>query len=140
MICGAIVSGSYFAMLGVKAATGRLLAPSDDRPDASCRRHQPWLLAAPVCRRPSAVGRTIRIARHPVTIVGVAWPASRGSAAGAPLRLLSLELYDVPKRPSQLPLRGGATHVLEMIARLRPGTSIEQAQVAGEPSTPARLC
>ncbi len=70
---GEIVSGEYFPVLGVRAARGRLLEPSDDRagaPPAVVLSHAFWT------RRfggsPDAVGRTIALNGQPFTIVGVA--------------------------------------------------------------------
>jgi predicted permease len=132
---GQLVSGNYFTMLGIKAAAGRLLSPGDNRPDASpvvVISHGYW--QRQFAGAPSVVGRTIRVGGHPVTIVGVAAAGFTGLSGGhSPDFFAPLELYDLLKRPKGLPLRsGGNTCVLEMIARLRPGTSIEQAQVAGE--------
>jgi putative ABC transport system permease protein len=133
---GQLVSGNYFAMLGIKAAAGRLLVPDDDRPGGSpvaVISHGYWQRQFAGDR--SAIGRTIRISGYPVTIVGVAQAGFTGLGGWGPGYdfFAPLELYDVLKDPRlRLMLRGGGTNVLEMIARLRPGTSIEQAQVAGE--------
>ena len=132
-----LVSGNYFAMLGIKAAAGRLLAREDDRPGAAPAvviNHGYW--QRQFAGEPSAVGRTIRISGHPVTIVGVAAAGFTGLGGGgwghSPDLFVPLELFDVLKHPRMYSLRSGGASVLEMIARLRPGTSIEQAQVAGE--------
>ena len=136
---GQLVSGNYFAMLGIKAAAGRLLARDDDRPGASpvaVISHGYW--QRQFAGDPSAVGRTIRLSGHPVTIVGVAaagFTGLGGWGGHSPDFFVPLELFDLLKQPRALPLRSTATtrsSVLEMFARLRPGTSIEQAQVAGE--------
>lgn len=135
---GQLVSGNYFATLGINAAAGRLLSPADDRPDASpvaVITHGYW--QRQFGGDMSAVGRTIRLADHSVTIVGVAAAGFTGiGSQHSPDFFVPLELYDllndVRSRPTRLPLKGGATSVLQMFARLRPGTSIEQAQVAGE--------
>lgn len=134
---GQLVSGNYFAMLGIKAAAGRLLTRDDDRPDASpvaVISHGYW--QRQFAGDASAVGRTIRVSGHPITIVGVAAAGFTGLGGGgrSPDFFVPLELYDALQHPKGLPpLRsGGNTSVLEMIARLRPATSIEQAQVAAE--------
>jgi predicted permease len=132
---GQLVSGNYFGMLGIKAAAGRLLSRDDDRTDAAPAvviSHGYW--QRQFAGAPSAVGRTIRISGHPATIVGVAEAGftGLGGSGHAPDFFAPLELFDVLKHPRMYSLRSGGTSVLEMIARLRPGTSIEQAQVAGE--------
>jgi predicted permease len=132
---GQLVSGNYFRMLGIKAAAGRLLSRDDDRPGASpvaVISHGYW--QRQFAGDPSAIGRTMRISGHPVTIIGVAAAGFTGLGGWGPSYdfFAPLELFDVLKDPRMLPLRSGGTSVLEMIARLRPGTSIEQAQAAGE--------
>ena len=132
---GQLVSGNYFAVLGIKAAAGRLLSRDDDRPGAApvaVISHGYW--QRQFAGDPSAIGRTIRVSGHPVTIVGVAAAGFTGLGGWGPRYdfFAPLELFDVLKDPRMLRLRSGGTSVLEMIARLRPGTTIEQAQVAGE--------
>ena len=73
MALGEVVTGNYFALLGVKAAIGRTLLPEDDRPGAS----RVAVLSHRLWRRdfggdPSALGRTLLIHGQPYTIVGVA--------------------------------------------------------------------
>lgn len=133
-----LVSGNYFGMLGIKAAAGRLLSPADDRPGASpvaVISHGYW--QRQFAGDSSVVGRTIRVSGHPVTVVGVAAAGFNGlGGRHSPDLFVPLELYDVLNdalsRPSRLPLRGATNRVLQMFARLRPETSIEQAQVTGE--------
>ena len=72
MASAQVVSGTYFDGLGVPAALGRTLGPSDDRPDAepaAVVSHRYWQ------RRflgdPAIIGKTIRVNRTTFTIVGV---------------------------------------------------------------------
>ena len=134
-VWGQLVSGNYFDALGLKPAAGRLLSPNDDRVDAE----PAVVISDGYWRRqfagaPSAVGRTIRIAGHPVTIVGVAPAGFTGLGGSGPGYdfFAPLGLFDVLKQPRTASIRDGGFSVLEMVARLPSGTSIEQAQVAGE--------
>jgi predicted permease len=70
---GAFVSGTYFEVLGANPYLGRLLQPSDDRPDAPLAMvisHDFWnaRLGAPA----DIVGRTIAIGGRDAFVVGVA--------------------------------------------------------------------
>ncbi len=72
VISGQVVSGSYFNVLGIVPAAGRLIGAGDDRPDAppvAVISHRFWQ------RRfgssPDAIGKTIAINNVPATIVGV---------------------------------------------------------------------
>ena len=83
-VIGQLVSGNYFAMLGVRPEIGRMLTPEDDR----------TLGGAPVIvlsesfwerrfgRDRSVVGRTIRINGAALTIVGVAQSGFSGLTVG----------------------------------------------------------
>ncbi len=71
---GTLVSGSYFHMLGVRPALGRLLGPEDDRAVGGhpvvVLSHRFW--ASRMGADPSVLNRTININGYPMTIVGVA--------------------------------------------------------------------
>lgn len=78
------VAGDYFQLLGVQAATGRLLRADDDRPDA-----EPAAVISfdwwqdQFAGDPSVLGTTLYLNYRPHTIVGVASPEFVGSAADA---------------------------------------------------------
>ena len=68
---GIFVSGSYFAALGVSAAAGRLLGPSDDQrgcPAVAVLSYNFWQSRYGGAQ--SAIGRTISLDRHPFQIIG----------------------------------------------------------------------
>ncbi len=72
---GEFVSGEYFGTLGVRAAIGRLLVPSDDlldAPPATVLNYGFWQNA--FAGSPSVVGKSIRLNGLSYTIVGVAEP------------------------------------------------------------------
>jgi putative ABC transport system permease protein len=115
------VSGNYFEVLGVKPVLGRAFARDEygDRAKAftaviSYRVWQNYFHADK-----SVLGRTVRINRYPVTIVGVAPREFRGDFPG-----VALDVW-VPA-----PLAGererDARH-FEAIVRLKPGVSISEA-------------
>ena len=82
---GDLVSGGFFQVLGVRAAHGRLFTPDDDRVPSG---HPVVVLGHGLFERsfggdPSAVGRTVDINNHPMTIVGVAPPGFNGVEVGS---------------------------------------------------------
>jgi hypothetical protein len=86
---GEVVTGNYFQVLGVNAAIGRTLAPTDDIQGAErvvVLSHRLW--DRDFGGSPKAVGRTLRIHGQPYTIVGV---APRGFTGMLPM--LSPELW-----------------------------------------------
>jgi predicted permease len=127
---GEMVTGSYFGMLGIVPAAGRLLGPGDDRPGAP----PVVVLAHGYWQRqfggdPSAVGRTIRVAGSPATVIGVAAAGFTGmDGARSTDFFVPLEMHDVLV-PRQR-LKDPGLSALSMMARLRPGTTLEQAQAA----------
>ena len=73
MALGEVVTGNYFQVLGVNAALGRTLLPSDDQPGApraAVISHRLWM--RDYSADPSAVGKTLLLHGQPYTIVGVA--------------------------------------------------------------------
>ena len=82
---GMLVSGSYFAMLGLTPRIGRLFTPADDRTPGG---HPVVVLSHDYWQRrfggdPSVTGRIIRVTGQPMTIVGVAPERFRGLDGGA---------------------------------------------------------
>jgi ABC-type antimicrobial peptide transport system permease subunit len=131
---GQMVSGNYYALLGVPAAAGRLIAPDDDRaPGASAvtvLSHAYWT------RRfggdTSVIGRVVRLNGHPFTIVGVSAPEFFGTRVGEPADItvpISMQVQASPETGASL-IDGEGVHQfwLEVIGRLRPGVSMAQAQ------------
>jgi len=126
---GQYVSGNYFRGLGVGAALGRTLTDEDDRPGAppvATITHQLWTRRFD--RDPSIVGKAILINKVPFTIVGVTPEGFAGT-----LDVAQSPDFTVPFAVE--PLLGGERSGLvrpaflwvNMIGRLRPGVSREQA-------------
>jgi len=78
----AYVSGSYFSVLGVRPALGRLLGPEDDRVDGQAKAvvlsHTYW--QSEFGSDPDILGRTLTVNDLPLTIVGVAPRGFHGTA------------------------------------------------------------
>src|SRR5262245_45848578 len=79
-----IVSGSYFPVLGVKPALGRLLDESDDVTPGA---HPVVALSYDYWRnqlggRSNVVGMNVLLNNHPMTVVGVSAPGFRGMDFG----------------------------------------------------------
>ncbi len=83
-IQGQLVSGGYFALLGVQPVIGRAIGPDDDRvPNGhpvAVLSHGYW--ERRFARDPSVVGRTVRLSDVPFTIIGVAPPEFFGVEIG----------------------------------------------------------
>ena len=77
----AAVSGSYFEMLGIRPALGRLISLRDDEAPLSSAVAvvSDGLWAREFARSPNVIGRTIRLGPTAFTVVGVAPPGFRGA-------------------------------------------------------------
>ena len=115
------VSGNYFDVLGVKPVLGRAFARDEygDRAKALTAVISYRLWKNYFHADQSVLGRTVRVNRYPVTIVGVAPPEFGGDFPG-----VALDAWV----PAQLAgeRERGARH-FEAIVRLKPGVSVSEA-------------
>ncbi len=115
----------YFPILGVKAALGRMFLREEDSTPAT---HFVAVLGHGLWQRrfgadPGVVGRGIRLDGRTYTVVGVA-PAGFNGLSG----VAELWVPVMASDPEELKQRWSHSH--EMIARLKPGVTPEQARNA----------
>jgi putative ABC transport system permease protein len=120
---GQYVSADYFRVLDVRPALGRDFRPADDQPNA------PFvvLISDTLWRRrfgadPAIVGRQIAFDGMPVTVIGVL-PGGFENVLSPTAEIWSPLSYD-PTLPSTGREWG---HHLQMVARLRPGVTPDDA-------------
>ena len=129
---GEYVSGDFFGGLGVPPAAGRLIAPDDDRAGAD----PVAVVSQGYAQRrfgsaDGAVGRAILINNAPFTVVGVVPGRFSGvDPAVAPSLYLPLRANLVLNDKSPGDYLNPNYYWLDMMARLRPGVSLDQAQAA----------
>jgi putative ABC transport system permease protein len=78
------VDGEYFSTLGVVAAAGRTIEPSDDQQGAAVVVISDALWRGRFASDPAIVGRTIRLAGRPYEVIGVTGPAFGGANGRIP--------------------------------------------------------
>jgi predicted permease len=130
-VAAEIVSGSYFPVLGVGPALGRVIEPEDDAaPGAGpvvVLSYDFW--HAQFAGAADIVGRKVLIGNHPMTVVGVAAAGFRGVDVGAvPAFWIPTSMYADANLPTDENLINSPTRWLQILARLRPGVSAAQAQ------------
>jgi len=131
-IAAEIVSGNYFSLLGVQPWRGRLLTESDDEATSSAAvvvSHGFW--EREFGGDAAIVNRTIRLNDHPVVVAGIAPPSFYGISLGETTDVyvpLAMTHRLLVTEEDPLPDRNFAW--LTLIARLRPGVSMQQAQNA----------
>jgi predicted permease len=132
MAQGELVSGDYFSTLGVNAVAGRTLGPDDDTVSsapAAVLSYGFWQSA--FGGDPSAVGRTILLNTVPFTVVGVAEPGFTSFAPGKTQDLfLSLSILPRLNIPWGRDTRSADNSWLVVVARLKPGMAVKNAQAA----------
>ncbi len=133
-----IVTGNYFQVLGLQPVAGRLLTQQDD----TAKGANPQLVLSYAYWKsrfagsPAVIGQTVRINGHPFTIVGVAPEAFQTAIGGyKPGIFLPMSMSEVAM-PSTGPRDSLNNHQfiwLTLIARLKPGVTITQAEASLAP-------
>jgi predicted permease len=134
MINARLVSGSYFSTLGVNAFLGRTFTDADDQVPGghpvAVASHAWW--ERRFVADPAAVGKTIAIGPTVYTIIGVAPREFFGTEVGE-----SPDVWIPLAMEEQVPpgFRGRNNNLFQslyLIARLKPGVTIEQANVEAD--------
>jgi predicted permease len=136
-----IVSGTYFPVLGVEPALGRVLGTADDQtPGAS-----PVVVLAydfwrtQLASDPDVVGRKVLINQFPMTVVGVAAPTFRGIDVGEVPSLWMPASMSAQAIPGFSGLHDRRTRWMQVLGRLRPGVTVAQARAGLQPWFKAML-
>ena len=127
----ALVSGTYFSVLGVPPQLGRVLNPSDDQAPGSgavaVASNSWWQRHG---NDPTVLDRTVRIEGTDYTIVGVAPPEFFGTTVGeSPDFWIPLSM-EKQISPGWNGLDDKWFQSLYLIGRLKPGVTVEQATAA----------
>ena len=122
------VSANYFDVLGIRPVLGRFFLPEEEtRPDAV-----PYVVLSYSLWKtryagdPAIVGKSIELARHPVTVIGVAPEGFVGAMPGI-RQDLWITLNPLGSSVWRITHRGGGAVWLNVVGRLRPGVNIGQA-------------
>jgi predicted permease len=136
-----IVSGTYFQVLGVGPALGRLLGNDDDRtPGASpvvVLSYDFW--KNQLAGAPDVVGRKVLVNQHPMTVVGVAGPSFRGIDVGQVPSLWIPASMSADAIPGFDRLLDRRVRWMQILGRLQLGLTPEQAQARLQPWFKAML-
>ncbi|MGH7502887.1 MAG: ADOP family duplicated permease [Longimicrobiales bacterium] len=120
-----LVTGNYFEVMGLAPVLGRLTGPGDDgagAPPVMVLTHDYWM------RRfggdPGIVGQQLRLDGKSVTVIGVVQPAPF-----FPTRVDALLNMVMSDHHLSATMVEGRTHrMTEVVARLAPGATVEQAR------------
>src|SRR5262245_14994611 len=127
---GQLVSGGYYAGLGVQALLGRTISVADDQAAASpvaVITHRYWR------RRfgsdPAVIGKTIEVNQLPCTIIGVTPPGFYGALQVGQAADVSIPLaLESQLNPTSSQLRKSWVWWLRVMGRLKPEVTEERAR------------
>jgi predicted permease len=123
-----LVTGNFFTGLGVNALGGRALTPADDRPGAvpvAVISYRYW--ERHLGLNPEAVGRTIFVNAHPVTIAGIAPREFLGINPGDAPDLYMPIAHTGQFGAKYFALQDGDRAWVQILGRLRPEATDGQA-------------
>jgi predicted permease len=127
---GVLVSGSYFPLLGVQPALGRLLSPEDDRSVGQSPvvvlSHAYWVTRFDA--NPDVIDKTMIVNGHSLTIVGVAPRGFEGTTLGIQPRVFVPITLRGLMEPGFNQFHNRRSYWVYVFARLRPGTSLDEAR------------
>jgi predicted permease len=134
---GMLVSGSYFPVLGIQPALGRLFGPRDDgtagEPHIVVLSHKFWQTR--FAADPAAIGQSVIVNGQAMTIAGVTPVRFRGTTIGGepdvyvPITMREL-MEPAAAPPGITSFENRRSYWAYLFARLRPGVTIEQARAA----------
>jgi predicted permease len=133
LVDGAYVSGRLFDVLGVTAIRGRMLTPADDggaAPDGPVAVISHRLWRHRFASADDVVGRQLTVQRIPFTIVGVMPPGFFGPDVGRMTDVMLPFAAEPLIRRQESRLGSKGSWWLEIIVRLKPGQSVDQANAA----------
>jgi predicted permease len=126
---GMLVSGSYFPVLGIQPAAGRLLTPQDDQKVGeslvAVLSHAYW--TSRFDRNPAVVGQTLVVNGQHLEIVGVAPEGFEGTTLGARPQLFVPITLRGTMDPGFNQFHNRRSYWVYVFGRLRPGVSIAEA-------------
>src|SRR5215475_8579622 len=120
-----VVGGSYFEVMGLRPALGRLLDAKDDGPNAAgaaVLTYRFWTTT--LNGDPSVIGKTIRLGERSATVVGVLEPSVPYPAETE----IIANVVTSPHHLSATMVTGRVHRMTELFGRLAPGADLEQAR------------
>jgi predicted permease len=136
-----LVSGTYFSVLGVSPALGRLLTIDDDQAPGS----SPVVVLSydfwknQLGSAPDIVGRKVLLNRYPMTVVGVAAPTFHGIDVGEIPSLWVPAVMSAQAIPGFNTMLDHRTRWVQILGRLRPDVSLAQVRAGLQPWFKAML-
>jgi putative ABC transport system permease protein len=134
-ISGELVSGTYFQVLGVGAALGRVITPEDDKTRGdgfvAVLSHDYWRTR--FAADPNIVGRRLTINNYPFTVIGVSAAGFDGVDIGQVASVRVPVMLKAQMTPNWDDVDNRRSRWVNVFGRLQPGVTREQALDATQP-------
>lgn len=135
LIHAEVVSGTWFSTLGLSTVLGRGLNADDDRTPGG---HSVAVLTYDFWRSQfggdrNVLHKVILLNGHPMSVVGVAAPQYRGFDLGERTDVLVPAMMQAAMIPAWYGLEDRGRLWLQLVGRLRPGVTVEQAEARLDP-------
>ena len=131
---GELVSGTYFQVLGVGAALGRVITPDDDKRNdgpVAVLSYDYWRTRFGA--DPKVVGQTITVNNNKLTIIGVSQAGFDGVDIGYVPSIRVPVLMKAQMTPNWDDVDNRRSRWVNVFGRLKPGVTLEQAKAALQP-------
>ena len=132
VVSGQVVSGNYYSALGVPALVGRTITDADDNAGVTpvaVLSHRLWTTR--FNSDPAIAGKQVNINNVAFTVIGVTPAGFAGTSNVGSTQDVTIPLAWEPQiAGEQTNTRGAGIWWLRLMGRLKPGTTLEQAQSA----------
>jgi predicted permease len=136
---GELVSGTYFPVLGVGAALGRVLTPDDDQTPGghplAVISYRYWV--SRYAQNPNVIGKKILVNGYPITIIGVSQAGFDGTNAGSSpqvrIPLMMKAQMDPVGSGFMYNFTARRGRWVNVYGRMKPGITIQQAKASLQP-------
>ena len=131
---GELVSGTYFQVLGVGAAIGRVFTPDDDKRGDSpvaVLSYDYWRTR--FAADPKVIGQTITVNNNKLTIIGVSQAGFDGVDIGYSPGIRVPLLMKAQMTPNWDDVENRRSRWVNVFGRLKPGITLDQAKAALQP-------
>ena len=132
---GELVSGTFFQVLGVGAAIGRVITPDDDKErggsPVAVLSYDYWRTRFGA--DPQIVGKAITVSNHTLTVIGVSQAGFDGVDIGNVPRIRVPLLMKADMTPNWDDVDNRRSRWVNVFGRLKPGVTLDQAKTALQP-------
>jgi predicted permease len=137
-VSGELVSGTYFPVLGVGAALGRVFTPDDDKIPGghplAVISHRYWLSRFGGSK--DIIGKKLLVDGYPLTIIGVSQAGFDGTDPGSSPQIripIMMEAQISPQFAEFYNMKNRRGRWVNAFGRLKPGVTMTQAKSALQP-------